>query len=38
MAFAHHKAQEKIEKRPHRDIDRTGEKPALTGTGKEPAL
>jgi hypothetical protein len=22
MAFAHHKAQEKIEKRPHRDIDR----------------
>src|ERR1700754_3473995 len=28
MAFAHHKAQEKIEKRPHREIDGTGEKPA----------
>jgi len=35
MAFAHHKAQEKIEKRPHRDWRKaspngTGEKPALT--------
>src|ERR1700709_2082854 len=34
MAFAHHKAQEKIEKRAHREIDGTGKKPARTGPAK----
>jgi hypothetical protein len=37
MAFAHHKAQEKTEKRPHRDIDRDWRKAGPNGTGKKPA-